>query len=368
MHKNIKPYNEYSDDLKDKVNLMLSLIKEISCGNDNNFYEAYIKYLSQLCRGIKTEVIIYKNSMQGCGKSTESDFLIKHVLGHNICMIGNTEPLVTNFNISLLGQLLVVFEELPTFSEAQWSGASSKLKTMTTEKTMSYRGLYKEPITAENISNFIINTNVDSIKDSYGRRIVMMPVNNSRMGDYAYFNNIKTNCFNNEVGEAFYAYMMSINVDGFYAQKDFPETDSKRIAIAEYLQSHMKFLKFNYLLKNKGIVHVPPSDLHDEYINFCQLNNIKHVLGKNKFYEKLKQDMDIVPKKTNGYFKFNVSLERLQDIADRFKWLCKYDMIEEEEPKEDDDDCISYKDKYENALIRIRELENEIFKLKNKNI
>ena len=43
--------------------------------------------------------------------------------------------------------------------------------------------------------------------------------------------------FNNDVGEAFYAYMMTIDVEGFNAQKHFPETDSKRIAIADYLQS-----------------------------------------------------------------------------------------------------------------------------------
>ena len=260
MYKDIKPYDEYSEDLRDRVQIILDMIKEISCGNNEEFYDAYIKYLSQLCRGIKTEVIIYKKSMQGCGKSTESDFLMNYVLGSSICTIGNTEPLLSNFNMSLLGQLLVVFEELPTFSEAQWSGASSKLKTMTTEKNMLYRGLYKDPIKAENISNFIINTNVDSIKDSDGRRIIMMPVNNSRMGDHEYFKNIKTKCFNNEVGEAFYAYMMTIDVDGFYAQQHFPETDSKRIAIADYLQSHMKFLKCNYVLKTRSIIATQPTN------------------------------------------------------------------------------------------------------------
>ena len=35
-----------------------------------------------------------------------------YVLGHDFCLIGNKELLTTNFNMALLGQLLVVFEEL----------------------------------------------------------------------------------------------------------------------------------------------------------------------------------------------------------------------------------------------------------------
>ena len=77
--------------------------------------------------------------------------------------------------------------------------------------------------------------------------------------------------------------MMSIDVSGFYAQRDFLETDSKRIAIADYLQSHMKFLKFNYVLKHRSIIATPPSELFEEYTNFCQAQNIKHVLGKKSF-------------------------------------------------------------------------------------
>ena len=74
LHMNYKPYDEYSTSMKKRVNIMLEMIKEISCGNNETFYEAYIKYLSQLCRGMKTQVIIYKKTLEGCGKSTESDF------------------------------------------------------------------------------------------------------------------------------------------------------------------------------------------------------------------------------------------------------------------------------------------------------
>ena len=145
---------------------MLDCIKEISCNNNENLYLQYEKYIAQLCRGIKTEVIMYRKSKEGIGKSTETDFLMKHVLGEGVCLLSGTEPLTSNNNKIFLGKLLIVFEELPVFGMREWEAVSSKLKTLTTEKTAMYR-LFKDPFLAENISNFMINTNVESIKNSF---------------------------------------------------------------------------------------------------------------------------------------------------------------------------------------------------------
>lgn len=105
--------------MKSNVDLMLNYIKEISCNNDEVMFQAYMKYYSQLCRGKKTDVIIYKRSMEGTGKSTETSFMMKHVLGPDVCLVSSTEPLLTPYNKIYAGKVLVVFEELPTFSESQ---------------------------------------------------------------------------------------------------------------------------------------------------------------------------------------------------------------------------------------------------------
>ena len=57
--------------------------KEVMANNDENMLKAYLTYYAQLARGMKTEVIIYKKSIQGIGKSTETDFLFKYVLKLN---------------------------------------------------------------------------------------------------------------------------------------------------------------------------------------------------------------------------------------------------------------------------------------------
>ena len=162
--------------------------------------------------------------------------MMDYVLGRDVAVIGNTDPLLSSFNKCLMGKLLIVFEELPTFSEAQWRGVSSKLKTLTTEKHTYYQDKYEKQIYAENLNNFIINTNVESIKNSDGRRIAILEISHKRFRDHKYFDDLRLSCFNDIVGEAFFSYLMTkIDVSNFYGQRDFPETDKKKTAIANFL-------------------------------------------------------------------------------------------------------------------------------------
>jgi hypothetical protein len=370
MHKSYKPYNDYSDKIKANVNTVLNMIKEISCNNDENLYDAYIKYISQLCHGIKTEVVIYKKSEQGTGKSTETDFLMNHVLGKDICVISGTEPLLKDFNKILMGKLLVIFEELPTFSTREWEAVSSKIKTFTTEKTSIFRGLFKEPVQAENNMNFVINTNCDSIKDSNGRRIMIMPINTIRKGDYEYFKKIRDDCFNDQVGEAFFAYMKTeVNIDGFYAQKDFPENENKQFAISNLLHSTFKFIKYNYVLANKEIKKVKPDELYEEYTNYC-INNGCKTIGKNDFMKKLKE-VGIVHRKTCGNNYYFCTCDELKVISDKNKWVCdyydEYSNVDENETtvEDDDDDDMDYKTKYLNLLKENETLKAELRKCRD---
>ena len=45
LHKKYKSYDEYSDNIKEGVDMILDMIKQISCNNQNDVYDAYIKYV-----------------------------------------------------------------------------------------------------------------------------------------------------------------------------------------------------------------------------------------------------------------------------------------------------------------------------------
>eukprot|EP00732_Lithocolla_globosa_P002236 Lithocolla_globosa_v1_NODE_1401_length_2607_cov_409.923981.p2 type:complete len:106 gc:universal NODE_1401_length_2607_cov_409.923981:523-206(-) len=84
------------------------------------------------------------NLVEGTGKSTFSDFFRSFVIGKKSSIISDTEPILTTFNKQLAGKLLVIFEELPTFSDKQWEGVSSKLKKAVTSDTENYSDKFEK--------------------------------------------------------------------------------------------------------------------------------------------------------------------------------------------------------------------------------
>jgi len=350
LHKAYKPFDEYDASTKAGVELIIGMMREISCCNDEALLTALLKYYAQLARGQKTQVIIYRKAEEGVGKSHETQFIMDYVLGRDVCLISGTEPLLSNFNKMYMGKVLVVFEELPTFTRPQWEGVSSKLKTFTTENRAMFRDLYEKAVESENLLNFQINTNVEALKDSNGRRIINLTINSSKMKDYAFFDNIRAKCFNNRVGEAFFSYLMTkVNIEGFYAQRDFPETLKKRVAISDRLPSAYKFLKYKYLLLNIPCEKVKISNLYQEYLQYCAEVNIKIVFGRNEFYTKV-EDIGIKRNMIDGLNYYSFDVAQLKAIADKRSWICEYDeYTNDAAPTADVSDQPDYKRLYEQA-------------------
>lgn len=365
MHSKYKRFDEYDKTIRDNVELFLSYMKELLCSHNKQSYEYLIKWIANVCRGNKNDGCLYLKGPEGIGKSTLSDFLREYVFGFHITTSSPAEPLTTSFNKLLLGKLLVVFEELPNFGNREWEGISSKLKSLITGNKCIYADKMEKAFESDNINNYIINTNVNAIQHSEGRRYYILDLSTRRKDDYKYFGNIKAKCFNNKVGEAFFAYMMEVNVEGFNAQKDMPESQKKRDAIAERLDPVYQFIKEKYILRDCGI-RCSVATLFNEYNAFVQKRN-KIMLGKIKFCAKL-SEVQINYKKSNGKTVFNYSYNELKAIAEKNKWLHELDEVEE-----DDEDLFEEKevldnldrnDKVSDKDRMIKELQKEIKRLK----
>ena len=328
LHQTYKKYDEYTSEIKNKVQMVLDMMKELACNGDEDMFKAYIKYYAQIARGIKTEAVIYRKTPEGVGKSTETTMMIDYVFGKKVCLLSNTsDPLTSRFNKILLGKLLVVFEEMPTFSDSEWNGVCGKLKSLCTEKRSTYEDKNEKRFEADNISNFQINTNQNALKESNGRRIIVLDFSLKRKGDWKFFKNFKDECYNMDVGEAVFSYLLTKITDeeanNFYAQRDFPETKNKRVAISNSLQSPYKFLKDVYVLPKKSIGKINRKALYDLYVSYCVKKTLKAV--KNiEFYSRL-EEIGISSKKTEGEHKYNISFDVLNTISNKEKWICEYD-------------------------------------------
>lgn len=347
-HKKYLPYDEYDEVTKSNVNKFLEFIKLVFCSNRDDSFDALLKYFSQLSHAKKSRTIMIAKTMeQGVGKSTLTDFIINHVFGPEICLISSTQPLLTDRNKILIGKLFVVFEELTTFSTEQWNGVSSKLKTMTTEDMTTFRGLYENEIQLRQTLNFWINSNVDAIKDSAGRRNIVFDINVAAWKDKdeknAYFKDLRDNCFNDKVGEAFFSYLRTkIDSKDFDAQVHFPDTENKLNAIASQLPFPYRFIKEEYVLRKDDMEKIKPDALYNQFTKYCGNKNRTAIMNKNDFIQKLNV-IGISRKDVKNSPYYKETAKDLYDIAIKEKWISPTELeelnaIENTNEKDDDGD------------------------------
>ena len=324
MHE-VKPFESFSDVAKANVKLMLDYLKEIWANGNDNQYQFIIKWFANMARGGKNQSVLYLRSEEGIGKSTFTDFLRKHVIGNKLCILSGSNPLTSQFNAILFCKLLVVFEELESFSTNQWQAVSTRIKRDTTADMCNYEDKFVKAFTARNISNYIINSNVDAIKNDEGRRYFILDLSHKRKGDVKFFDNIYKSCMNDECGDAFFSYLFSVDLTDYHDQ-DFPATQAKQDAIVKRLDNVSRFIKEKYILKYKDF-KLNLKEAYDEYILFCQSIGGKE-LCKIDFNKKL--DLLTIKSYKSGidHNKFNYTHDKLLEIAKINKWMHDTDQYE----------------------------------------
>lgn len=295
---------------------LLDYIKLIWANNNEEVYQYLLSWLSCMIKGIRNQSVLYAKGDEGIGKSTLTDFLRDYVIGLPLYCKGKADHLFGQHNLQLMGKLLVVFEELQFFSENEWRAVDSEFKDMITDKFASYADKYEKRFCAENINNYIVNTNVNAIKGAHGRRYVVLDCNPSKMNDFKYFKDIRDSCFNNDVGYAFFAYLYEVNVTNFNSL-NIPITQSKKDLTADLLKPIEKFLKFEFLMKKQKLHH-KPLELHEKYKSFCLKSGA--VTNSLPQFTKDMRELGFEFRPSNGSNYYNISLSDLEAVAERKRW------------------------------------------------
>jgi hypothetical protein len=295
-----------------------------------------------MIKGHKNDSILYLKSKQGFGKSTLLEFIRQHVVGEDLALETGSGPIISNFNAILGGKLFVYFEELETFSIAQWMSVSSRLKRYATSNTITLEDKNVKAYTAKNIMNIIIASNNDAVMDDDGRRYFILDIathrqvipncDSPRNEENTKFWTEVRSCFNDEVGHAFYCYLMEVNTTN-YRPQNFPTTQSKLDSYAKRMDSHENFLKNNYVL-NRSELYTTLGDLYEEYITYCRGNGIPKPYSKVDLGKKLRE-IGIEPYKSNDKLKVKVTAKELEQLAKRHNWVHETDEYYDKESKKD---------------------------------
>ena len=313
-----QPYESFSDSAKQGVQLMLDHLKYVLCDSNNDTYTFFLKWYSNLLRGNKNSSALSIKGLQGSGKTTVFEFTAKHVIGGSLCLETGSGPIVSKFNSELAGKLLVVFEELESFGVSEWMSISSKLKRMITSDRIMIEAKGENAIEHANINNYVIISNNEVIQDEEGRRYFTLVPSTKYMGDHAYFDKLYNTCFNDDVGHAFFCYMLEIDLTGYNAQK-YPITSSKLDAISKRLDSPYRFLKDEYVLKSIGINKLTLSELYEEYKTYCTKTSLK-IKGKIDFNGSLKS-VNIIVSPSNGKNYFTMTKYDLNKLSNKNHWV-----------------------------------------------
>ena len=352
----VKEYDSYDEETKKNVEFMLSFIFEVIASSKEKNFNYVMDWVSEMAKGKRNESALYLKGLEGIGKSKFTEFLMQYVLGYNLSVSPDSSVLTTSFNRILCGKLLVVFEELPVFKD--WESVDSKFKAYITSPKLNYEDKYEKRFMAENVSNFIINTNVDAMK-STGRRIYFADVSPKYRQNYEYFGKLIKRCFNDKVGEAFFNYLLSRDTTNFNAQ-DMPETENKKAAIADRLPYEYNFLKQEFILKNKGIDNIHLKKFYESYKTFCAEEH--KIPMKEKAFNLKMDEIGVVRLKTNGYNVRRLPYEKLRKIAEDNHWLHELD---------EDRDNVAYFEidvrdlEIEKLQIQIEHLNDEIKRMKH---
>ncbi len=357
---------EPNEDAKAGVDMMLQFIKSVWASDNEIAFNYLISWIANLCQGNKNNTILYlKSFVEGIGKSTVTSFLMKHVLGNAICIESNSDPLKSAYNEILCGKLLVVFEELESSNTGDWNVISTKLKRWSTSNEIVYTDKYIKSYTSNNINNYIICTNQDAVKSSEGRRYFICDLSTKYKGNDKYFNDLYDTCFTDEVGKAFFQYMLKVDVKKFNPQK-MPETKAKNISHSDRLHSLFKFIKFNYILENKDL-KISTKELFKDYSDYLIMSGATVSMTKNKMISLLREH-SIDYKSSNSKAMYNISNATLRTIGEKFKWFFSDDAEESDENlinKDESDYMKVKKSDYENMQEQIAELTRQLNEMKD---
>jgi hypothetical protein len=117
--------------------------------------------------------------------------------------------------------------------------------------------------------------------------------------------------------------MLEYDIKNFNSQKDMPETSSKLDSIAKRLDNVEMFLKHEYVLQKKAIVRETVGNLYAKYKSFCSESSSK---PKSKIdFNKQMSEMNFEFYKSNDKNVYNVSLDDLNALAKKRRWIHELD-------------------------------------------
>lgn len=277
-----------------KIDLWLNHVLKVISNDDVEMYEFILNWISFIVQnpGEKTETALLLISEQGAGKNQFFTDIICKLLGNYAIPNENKiENIAGRFNSSIENKVLIIANELQSIENVRYLN-SDALKSVITEKRITYDAKNINVREGENVANFIFvsNNNLPLKLEKGDRRYAVSHCSVEMKDRSDYFEPLIDEINSNGFYENLFTYLSSRNISKWNKRK-IPETELRNDIIDACKENWLLFFE-EYVDKfyDKGYL---TKDCYSDYRLFCEESGTNPFSLKT-FGLKIKSLVDIV--------------------------------------------------------------------------
>lgn len=309
----------YKDESTATFDRMMWHIRHIVSSDDDVIFKYIVGWLAWTVQfpNIKQETCILLQALEGAGKNKFVEIVRSLVGEHNSFDTGEIDDIIGQFNSQLSGKLLVIGDELVSYAGFK---KSDKIKNMTTCPNINVTKKGIDTIQERSYHRFIFTTNnVHTLRISNeDRRILVVAVSNSKIGDHEYFQQLSNEMDSPDNIKKLFDYLMAYDLSEFNFRK-VPITQLKRDMVInqlddmydwflEYGETRMKYDR----VKPGEELRIKADDAYDKYVEYSN-NKVRRKDFKEKMVRLLQCE----------YKKLKTGRHYIFDVVNTNKYLCK---------------------------------------------
>jgi hypothetical protein len=267
-------------------------IRNIICNNEDNSYNYLIGWLAFLLQkpNIKHETCILLQAEEGAGKNVFVE-IIKLLIGKHFCYdTGEINDIIGGFNHHLSGKLIVIGDELISYAGFKKSDA---IKNMTTCPNINVTKKGIDTIQESSYHRYIFTTNnIETLRiTNKDRRILVLGVSNTKIGDHKYFEDLYEEINNPDAIKKLFDFLIEYDLSNFNFRKA-PLTKLKQEMIVSQLDDIYDWF-VNYAVNlpiDNGNIKITRNDAIENYREYTKIIGMRPKDFVNKIIRLLKCD------------------------------------------------------------------------------
>lgn len=309
-------------DVEELVRPILKHIHDILSAGEADCYQYILDWMTYLVISprLRTQTMLLFYGRQGAGKGIIWDFIRKRVLGPPITLQTDKPEtdFFSKFANGFLYKRLVQLDELKNIHEHEAS-----IKNLLTCETLRYEAKGKDAITVDNITNFVVTTNLQTTVKvaADDRRLVLVQCSDDRAGDVEYFRALSAELARPEVARAFYQFCFKRNMEDYLSgtktfQHNRPLTKFYRDSRAMGLSLEIRLLNAVVNHYEGSVLEISGSKFYANYTAFVESDTGgKSWLANNAFGKFINSfEAAIVrSKKVNGTQYYKIDTDKLKE-------------------------------------------------------